>query len=243
VDRAAPQVRGARIVATELGSMTRLGKALSMARVTLKAMSAAEDPLRFVEDADKRKRIEAMIVERSLDVATARKMEPWLLLTLFALPLCEMMKVDREVVDDRVVTLAEARKIPVEALETVDEQIAALSSLDGAFVGRYLASLADRPTLIDDAFETMVRLYTQSRVAGALPALRHALKMEESEYELNRVFMKKLLGDRNIVMRDRSRPMLAKGRAFIAVGALHLSGADGLVELFRKDGYKVSKVW
>ena len=44
-------------------------------------------------------------------------------------------------------------------------------------------------------------------------------------------------------MAERAAPLLAAGGAFIAVGALHLSGKDGLVERFRATGYKVTKVW
>jgi uncharacterized protein len=36
---------------------------------------------------------------------------------------------------------------------------------------------------------------------------------------------------------------LASGGAFIAVGALHLTGKDGLIERFRADGYAVTKLW
>ena len=37
-----------------------------------------------------------------------------------------------------------------------------------------------------------------------------------------------------------AEPILAAGNAFIAVGALHLPGPDGLVELLRKAGYTVT---
>jgi uncharacterized protein len=30
---------------------------------------------------------------------------------------------------------------------------------------------------------------------------------------------------------------------FIAVGALHLPGKDGLIERFRRDGFAVTKAW
>jgi len=52
-----------------------------------------------------------------------------------------------------------------------------------------------------------------------------------------------LLADRNETMATRAAPWLAKGGAFIAVGALHLAGKGGLVELVRKQGYQVVKVW
>lgn len=242
-ERAAPQLRASRVLATELGEMTKMAKALSIARVTLKAMNSSVDTLALIKDEEKRSRLEAMIRERRLQPGDVRKMEPWLLVTLFALPACEMLKPDRHVVDDRIVEIAAERKIPVQALETVDEQIAALSSIGADFVVRYLDSLAETPSLIDDAFETMVRLYTESRVAAALPALRHATKMSDADVEINRKLIAALMGARNATMRDRSRELLAKGRAFIAVGALHLSGPDGLVELYRKEGYTVTKVW
>ncbi len=44
-------------------------------------------------------------------------------------------------------------------------------------------------------------------------------------------------------MAERAAPLLADGGAFIAVGALHLSGGAGLVERFRAHGYTVTKVW
>jgi uncharacterized protein YbaP (TraB family) len=37
--------------------------------------------------------------------------------------------------------------------------------------------------------------------------------------------------------------LLEKGGAFIAVGALHLSGKRGLIEILRSKGWKVANVW
>jgi uncharacterized protein YbaP (TraB family) len=44
-------------------------------------------------------------------------------------------------------------------------------------------------------------------------------------------------------MAARAAPLLAAGGAFIAVGALHLTGKAGLVERFRAAGYRVVAVW
>ena len=38
-------------------------------------------------------------------------------------------------------------------------------------------------------------------------------------------------------------PLIDEGAAFIAVGAAHLIGEKGLVELYRQAGYKVTAVW
>ena len=49
-------------------------------------------------------------------------------------------------------------------------------------------------------------------------------------------------GDRARRFRDAALPYLEEGGAFIAVGALHLAGDSGLVELIRGAGYTVSAV-
>ena len=43
-------------------------------------------------------------------------------------------------------------------------------------------------------------------------------------------------------MRDKALGYLARGGAFIGVGALHLPGKQGLVALFRESGYTVTAV-
>jgi hypothetical protein len=44
-------------------------------------------------------------------------------------------------------------------------------------------------------------------------------------------------------MLQRMQPRLEEGQAFIAVGALHLPGNKGLIQLLRQQGYNVSAVW
>ncbi len=43
-------------------------------------------------------------------------------------------------------------------------------------------------------------------------------------------------------MADRAAPLLKGGGAFMAVGALHLPGREGLVELLRQQGFTVTRV-
>jgi len=43
-------------------------------------------------------------------------------------------------------------------------------------------------------------------------------------------------------MRDRALGLLEKGNVLVAVGAMHLPGEQGLVQLFRDAGYRVKAV-
>lgn len=54
--------------------------------------------------------------------------------------------------------------------------------------------------------------------------------------------MKVLLEDRNKNWIPELQPILDKGDAFIAVGALHLTGEDGLIALLKEKAYKLEPV-
>ncbi|MBB1249552.1 TraB/GumN family protein [Rhizobium sp. G21] len=56
-------------------------------------------------------------------------------------------------------------------------------------------------------------------------------------------FEEKLITIRNHHMADRGAPILEKGNVFMAVGALHLIGDEGLVELMRKKGYTATPMF
>ncbi len=55
--------------------------------------------------------------------------------------------------------------------------------------------------------------------------------------------MKKLIQDRNHIMSERMQAFLKKGNAFIAIGAMHLAGKEGVLALLEKQGYSVSPVY
>ena len=89
----------------------------------------------------------------------------------------------------------------------------------------------------------MLRLYRESRPAEILPVSDAAGALSKAERSAQDEFTHVLLVDRNAVMAKRAAPLLASGGAFIAVGALHLTGKDGLIERFRADGYTVTRIW
>ena len=53
-------------------------------------------------------------------------------------------------------------------------------------------------------------------------------------------FEERMITARNAGMADNARPFIDAGGAFIAVGALHLPGEQGLVERLRRAGYTVT---
>ncbi len=63
------------------------------------------------------------------------------------------------------------------------------------------------------------------------------------EYGSDFAGMDALLDDRNMKWIGKLKPVLDNGNAFIAVGALHLPGKIGLIELLKTEGYKLKPVY
>ncbi|MBL4666685.1 MAG: TraB/GumN family protein, partial [Sneathiella sp.] len=59
--------------------------------------------------------------------------------------------------------------------------------------------------------------------------------------ELNDFMTNKLIKQRNHHMAERMLPKLSSKATFVAIGALHLPGQDGVLSLLEKNGYKIRR--
>jgi uncharacterized protein YbaP (TraB family) len=172
----------------------------------------------------------------------AAVLRPWMISTLLATSDCERKSVasGAKVLDLRVAEEAQKDGVTVAGLETIEAQFHALASIPN---DQQIAMLkvglkyADRS---DDLVETLIQMYLKREIGAAMPfqlALAAEAGVPSSAFD---GFKKTLLIDRNARMRDAAEPLLEKGNAFIAVGALHLVGSTGLVALLRARGYTVT---
>jgi uncharacterized protein len=125
---------------------------------------------------------------------------------------------------------------PVTQLETLEAQMKML--LDHFPVeeqARQLAEYVKRNDMISKAHVDMLQLYMKRDLPGLL-------KMMESipeELSGNSDF---LLKDRNVKWVKTLPDVMRSGSQFIAVGAGHLPGKDGLIALLQQAGYRVDPV-
>jgi uncharacterized protein len=130
--------------------------------------------------------------------------------------------------------LAQSQKLPIEGLETVQEQVALFDKIP---LGAQVQSLLDMARNPAKTKQELRMLHEQYRsqdlglMAGAF-AREPVMKPYEAAF----------LGDRN----RRWVPKMvrvAKGKpTFFAVGAGHLGGKDGVIALLRRSGYRVRAV-
>ncbi|TIW24105.1 MAG: polysaccharide biosynthesis protein GumN [Mesorhizobium sp.] len=181
---------------------------------------------------------------RGIPPATVAKMKPWMLSAMVALPACELARKagGAPVLDVKLAEDAKASGKAVEGLETVADQLHAMASLPLAFHMKGLVDTLKLGDKVNDVNETMIVLYQHGDTGMFWPLFRAVLPGDADDPASYAAFEETMITSRNKVMADHAAPFLARGNAFIAVGALHLPGPQGLVEDFRKAGYTVTAV-
>jgi hypothetical protein len=169
-------------------------------------------------------------------------MKPWIISTVVALPACELARKSggAPVLDEKLGLDARAQGKALEGLETAVGQIEAMASLPMKFHIQGLVDTLKLNDQIDDVNETTILLYTRGETGMFWPLFR-SLSPSTASSEGYAEFEKTMVTARNKTMAANAAPIIDRGNAFIAVGALHLPGNEGLVSLFRRAGYAVTR--
>ena len=129
---------------------------------------------------------------------------------------------------------------PVFGLESAEEQLAVFDRMP---MKNQLAMLHSALAPVDPIPAMQARMI-ETYLSGdlhAIAALADEMAREDAS-GLNRRFLQRLNDDRNDRMLTRMIPHIDRGGAFIAVGALHLTGERGLLRQLRGRGYRLSPV-
>ncbi|MEO3387195.1 TraB/GumN family protein [Mesorhizobium sp. CAU 1741] len=207
-------------------------------------MFTDETTLFSLLSAQDRASVEAALASRGIPPASVAKMKPWMIAAMVALPACELARktAGAPVLDLELANSAKAAGKDLAGLESVADQLGAMASLPMEFHLRGLVDTLALGDRVDDVIETMIVLYLDEKTGMFWPFLRAALPSQDEDDGGYAAFEETMVTARNRTMAERSGPFLDKGAAFVAVGALHLPGEDGLVALLRDAGYRVEAV-
>lgn len=164
------------------------------------------------------------------------RMKPWLLAVLFDLPKPQtpfaqdlLLKAKAEELDKRVLGLESPQEhFGVMDHLTTEEQLQMLRAV-----------LKRSQKQKENDFERLMKAYLSGdseQVANMDDAMTQGV-LPSALWQRMRV---KLLDERNVLMAERSLEQAKQGRVFIAVGAAHLAGKDGLIQAFRQAGFKLT---
>ncbi|MCT7376604.1 TraB/GumN family protein [Chelativorans salis] len=193
--------------------------------------------------AEEQERLREALDTYGVPLQSVVKLKPWMLLSLIAQSACEVERQEAGVLvlDGKLAKDAKAAGKRLVGLERASEQFSAIASLPMEMHIEGLISTIDLGEGVNDVTETMIGLYLNGEIGMVLPAITRLLPQGAQFAAGSAAFEEKLITARNRVMAERALPLIEEGRAFIAVGALHLPGETGLVALLREEGYTVSR--
>ena len=173
-----------------------------------------------------------------MHLGAAMQMKPWLLAVIFDLP-----KPQTEFAQDNLLmTKSEDFGKEIKGLESSQEHFSMMDafSIDEQMV-MLRAVLKRTPEQKEADFERLMTAYLKGD-SDKISALDEQITGGMLPKEIWAKMRVKLLDERNVVMAQRAILAAVDKPVFIAVGASHLAGDNGLIAAFKKAGFKLSAI-
>jgi uncharacterized protein YbaP (TraB family) len=212
-----------------------MGEAATLTALSSMVYADGRELRSVIGDALYRQTAEAMVARGVPEVAI-RHYKPWAVMVMLSMP----PPTTGQFLDMLLYQWAMTQGKRVHGLESAQEQVAVFDGFSEVEQIQMLQdALKDQPRL-PEMFRELVGFYL-ARDLAALLALNTQHGPED--VALAQRVQVRLVERRNRLMVERMLPLLEEGRAFVAVGALHLPGEDGILALLVRQGCRVERVY
>lgn len=180
---------------------------------------------------------EAAMRQAGLSTRDLNKKKPWAIIMSLGTPRKTNGVIFLDLILQRKAVL---QFKPTYGLETMDEQLEVFDGLPMEDQVQLLNEALRYQSQNADQMKKLLNAYLRRDLAGLAAISDEYQNRAGPAYDK---LMDRLLVKRNHRMMVRMQPRLQEGNAFIAVGALHLPGEDGLLTLLEKAGFSVSPLY
>ena len=132
-------------------------------------------------------------------------------------------------------TLAKEKQLPVKGLESIEEQMSLFDDMSTSEQSEMVMEIVRKPKEQFDETKTMEQLYVRQNVDSLYQFIVHSEGTIASENT-------RFIDNRNQNWIPKIEEMIHEKRSFIAVGAGHLGGPNGVIRLLQKKGYQLTPV-
>lgn len=198
----------------------------------------ADRPLSSWLTPEENERLTALTQRLGIPRADLEPMQPWMAgLTLSVVPIMQAGYDPMSGVDRAVDAFGDANGKTMRSFETIEQQLGFFSNLDEETQRAFLREAIDEAEKGPD----MIRDMTSAWERGDLEALERWI-VNDTRDEYPEVYQALFVRRNNAWMETIVRELDGAGVDFVAVGAGHLLGPDGLVAQLRARGYTVERV-
>lgn len=176
--------------------------------------------------------IRSLLMERTgVDIGMLKKLRPFMLMSLIypSLLECETKSYESE-----LMKLAKSSKVGIHGLESMEDQLSVFDQipLDEQYRSFYEYAMDLDKGRIE--FQKLIKAYREEDIE-----LLVKMVSESPEY---RDYQEILLDNRNLNWIEPMGEWMREGPVFFAVGAGHLGGENGLIQLLRNEGYRLKRI-
>jgi hypothetical protein len=180
-------------------------------------------------------RVAEILSNYQLSAETVTFLKPWAAFLIMNYPPEDGLPLDLQLLNT-----ARENGAVLHGLETLTEQGNVFSEMELDTQIQLLMDTLCNYEIVSNDFEQMKLFYLDRDLQGLFD---YSNKYSFSEEKIYKNLVRRLLTDRNYIMVERMQPFLEQGDAFIAIGAMHLPGEDGVLSLLVSKGYKVTAVY
>lgn len=207
-------------------------------KVAQQMLSASGTPLQDQLSDETWDQLTTLAKERGLPPQALNRFEPWAVAMTFAMPQIRSQQALDWVLHRR----AEDKGVPVTGLETVEEQLGIFQDIARDKQLSLLETVLDMRAQgrIGSIHEDSVEAWLNEDLARLVALAENNPMMPDPKSQA--ALKRRLITERNRRMTERMRPLIDQGGAFVAIGALHLPGDEGIVQQLKEADYEVTAV-
>lgn len=195
-------------------------------------------PLSSWITAEQNERLNALTGRIGIPTGALEQFQPWLAsLTLTIVPIMQAGYNPTSGVDRQIDAYGDANGKTMRAFETAEQQLGFFASFSDDLQRQFLLESIDQ----GEEGVALINAMTASWERGDLAALEAAV-ITDTRTQYPELFNVIFVQRNNAWMEVLVQEMNGSGVDFVAVGAGHLLGAEGLVEQFRARGFTVERV-
>lgn len=198
----------------------------------------ADRPLSSWLTPEENERLNTLTQRLGIPRAYLETMQPWMAgLTLSLLPIMQAGYDPMSGVDRAIDAYGDANDKSMRAFETIEQQLGFFAGLSEETQREFLREAIEEA----EQGPAMIADMTTAWERGDLESLERVV-VDDTRREYPDVYEALFLQRNNAWMEVLAREMQGSGVDFVAVGAGHLLGEDGLVQQMRARGYTVERV-
>lgn len=184
-------------------------------------------------------RVESVLLEVGLNKETIMHLKPWAAMRSFAI---KAENTEDLILDYELLDRAAAQRKDLYQVESIEEFLVTFYAMPQDVQIKLLEFTVNSYKEMRNTIDLMLAAYLEEDLTKMYEISTNFIP-KKPEYERYReTYLKHVVKNRNVVMEHYMRKPLREKKTFIAVGALHLYGDQGVLALMEKDGYEVKRI-